>query len=329
MRSAETDGLSTVQHFLKSRAARSLSIAQVARLDDEEAFQCFKMVRWASTDGEPVCPRCGCCAVYTLAKRKLWDCKGCRYQFSVTAGSIFASRKLPIQTYLLAIAIFTNGAKGHPALQMSRDLDCQYKTAFVLCHKLREAMATETADEILDGEVEVDGAYVGGHVRKANHKENRVDRRLAENQTGKRQVVVIMRERRGLTLPFVFRNEGDAIATIGARVKPTATIFADEARGWDALHDRFLTKRVNHQECYSDGEACTNQAESFFSRLRRAELGIHHRISGAYLAAYAGEMAWRENNRRVSNGAQYLGMTAAALNAPVSRRWKGYWQRNA
>jgi ISXO2-like transposase domain len=83
---------------------------------------------------------------------------------------------------------------------------------------------------------------------------------------------------------------------------------------------RFLTKRVNHQECYSDGEACTNQAESFFSRLRRAELGIHHRISGAYLAAYAGEMAWRENNRRISNGAQYLGVISAALNAPVSRQ---------
>ena len=162
MRSAETDGLSTVQHFLKSKAARSLSLAQVARLSDEEAFQCFKMVRWASTQGEPVCPRCGCCAVYTLAKRRLWDCKGCRYQFSVTSKTIFASRKLPIGTYLLAIAIFVNGAKGHAALQLSRDLDVQYKTAFVLSHKLREAMATETADETLSGEVEVDGAYVGG-----------------------------------------------------------------------------------------------------------------------------------------------------------------------
>ena len=90
----------TVQHFLKSRAARSLSIAQVARLGGEEAFECFRMVRWASTQGEAVCPRCGCCATYTLAKRKLWDCKACRYQFSVTAGTIFASRKLPIRTLL-------------------------------------------------------------------------------------------------------------------------------------------------------------------------------------------------------------------------------------
>lgn len=73
---------------------------------------------------------------------------------------------------------------------------------------------------------------------------------------------------------------------------------------------------------------CTNQAESFFSRLRRAEIGIHHHVAGPYLSAYASEMAWRENNRRVSNGEQYLMATDAALQHPVSRQWKGNWQRN-
>ncbi|MGB7127048.1 MAG: IS1595 family transposase, partial [Methylovirgula sp.] len=202
-----------------------------------------------------------------------------------------------------------------------------YKTAFVLAHKLREAMASETADDTLQGDVEVDGAYFGGHVRPANWKENRVDRRLLQHQTGKRRVVVVMRERNGVTLPFVFRAEGDSIFMIADRVAPGSTIYADEAASWDVLHQRYLTKRINHQECYSDGEACTNQAESFFSRLRRAEFGIHHHISGRYLASYASEMAWRENNRRFSNGEQYLMTTAASLAHPVSRQWKGYWQR--
>ena len=298
-------------------------------MSDEEAHDAFRMIRWAETKGEAVCPRCACATTYKIATRKLWKCKACSHQFSVTSGTIFASRKLPIVTYLLAIAIFVNGAKGHSALQLSRDLDVQYKTAFVLSHKLREAMTTETADETLKGTVEVDGAYFGGYVKPANWKANRVDRRLAEHQTGKRRVVVVMRERGGITLPFVFRSEAQGVQAIGARVEAGSIIHADEARGWDAMHDRFLTKRINHQECYSDGEACTNQAESFFSRLRRAEIGIHHHISGRYLYQYANEMAWRENNRRVSNGAQYLGVTAAALNAPVSRQWKGYWQRAA
>lgn len=59
----------------------------------------------------------------------------------------------------------------------------------------------------------------------------------------------------------------------------------------------------------------------------RAEVGTHHHIAGKYLSAYAGEMAWRENNRRVSNGEQYLMVVGAALNSPVSRMWKGYWQK--
>ena len=296
-------------------------------MSDEEAHDAFRMIRWAETKGEAVCPKCGSFATYQLSTTKRWKCRDCKHQFTVTSGTLFANRKLPIRTYLLAIAIFVNGAKGHSALQLSRDLDVQYKTAFVLSHKLREAMATETADATLQGTVEVDGAYFGGHVKPANWKENRVDRRKAQNQTGKRRVVVVMRERGGIAVTTVVKSEGQAVQAIAARVSPDAIIHADEARGWDVLHDRFLTKRINHEECYSDGNACTNQAESFFSRLRRAEIGTHHHISGRYLHCYAGEMTWRENNRRVSNGAQYLGVIAAALNAPVSRQWKGYWQR--
>lgn len=317
------------QHFLLSRAARSLSLAKVARLSDEEAYDTFKQLRWCDTGGEPVCPRCGCLAHYRIETRKLWKCKGCEHQFSVTSGTIFASRKLPIRTYLLAIAIFANGAKGHSALQLSRDLDVQYKTAFVLSHKLREAIAADDATRTVSGTVEVDGAYFGGYVKPANRKADRVDRRLLQNQTGKRRVVVAMRERGGRTLPFVFRSEDAAVPTIAARVAPGSVLHADEATGWDRLHSRFLTKRINHSEAYSDGEACTNQAESFFSRIRRAEIGIHHRIAGPYLSAYASEMAWREDHRRVSNGVQYLAITSAALAHPVSRQWKGYWQRIA
>ena len=66
-----------------------------------------------------------------------------------------------------------------------------------------------------------------------------------------------------------------------------------------------------------------------FPTFSRAEIGIHHHIASSYLAAYASEMAWREDNRRVSNGEQFLLATASALAHPVSRQWKGYWQRGA
>ena len=325
--STQNVGMVMAQHFLLSTAARTLSLAKVARMSDEEAREAFKEIRWSATAGDPVCPRCGCLGVYSYTSRALFKCKACEHQFSATSGTIFASRKLPLRTILLAIAIFVNGAKGHSALQLSRDLDVQYKTAFVLSHKIREAIAAEKAEATVSGNVAVDGAYFGGYVKPANYKENRRDRRLAINQTGKRQVVVIAREIGGKTLPFVFKSEPESLATLGQRIEVGSTVHADEATHWDALQSRFLTRRINHQDAYSDAGACTNEAESFFSRLRRAEIGTHHHISGRYLASYAHEMAWREDNRRVSNGEQYLIVVNAALAHPVSRQWKGYWQR--
>ncbi|MQA65529.1 MAG: IS1595 family transposase [Alphaproteobacteria bacterium] len=317
------------QHFLLSAKARTLSLAKVMRLSDAEAYDAFKAIRWADNGGEPYCPRCGCVTVYEYRARKIFKCKGCGSQFSVTTGTIFASRKLSVRDLLAAIAIFVNGAKGVSALQLSRDLDVQYKTAFVLAHKLREAMGAEMQDRKLHGEVEVDGAFFGGYIKPENRKEDRIDRRLKENQNGKRKAVVIMRERKGRALPFVFDGEDEALSTIIERVQPGSTIYADEASCWDALHSRYEAKRINHSVAYRDEDACTNQAESYFSRLRRAEIGTHHKISGRYLYQYAREMAWREDNRRKANGTLYTLAARAALAHPVSENWKGYWQRKA
>src|SRR5438552_2341256 len=209
-------------HFLNTPAARSLSIAQVLRLSDEEAFATFQRVRFAANGGEPYCPNCGCAVVYTLAETPIrWKCSGCRKKFSVTSGTIFHSRKLAIRDYLAVTALFCNGVKGVAALRLSRDMNINPKSAFVLLHKLREAMGATLAD---------------------------------------------------------------------------------------------------------DG-ACTNQAESYFSRLRRSEFGIHHRISGRRLQAYADECAWRENHRRLPNGTHWNLITAAALAHPKSATWAGYWHR--
>ena len=315
------------QHFLLSAQARTLSLATVLRLSDDEAYAVFKDIRWAAHDGEPHCPRCGCVAVYEYRTRRIFRCQGCTAQFSITTDTIFASRKLSFRDLLAAIAIFVNGAKGISALQLSRDLDVQYKTAFVLAHKLREAMGAEMRDRRLSGHVEIDGAYFGGYRKPENRKEDRVDRRLVEHQTGKRRAVVVMRERNGDTLPFVFGREDEAVATISQRVIEGTTVYADEASCWDGLHARFAMKRINHSVAFMDEDACTNQAESYFSRLRRAEIGTHHHVSGPYLGAYANEMAWREDNRRKSNGTLYLLVVTATMAHSVSQQWAGYWQR--
>jgi transposase-like protein len=318
-----------MQHFLLSAAARTLSLKAVFKMGEDKAYETFCQLRWPETDGEAVCPDCGCTQTYAITTRRRFKCVACHKQFSVTSGTIFASRKLSFTDLLAAIVIFVNGAKGVSALQVSRDLDVQYKTAFVLSHKLREAMAREDAGRKLAGEIETDGAYFGGYVKPANNKANRKDRRLLVNQNGKRQSVVVIRERDGQSITFVGKSEAEGVAHVKANVAADSVVYADEASHWDVLHAHYEAHRINHSLSYSDGIACTNMAESFFSRLRRMEIGTHHHIAGPYLAAYASEASWREDNRRVDNGSQAMMVGAASMASPQSRAWAGYWQRAA
>lgn len=200
----------------------------------------------------------------------------------------------------------------------------------MLAHKLREALSAEVATETLDGEVEIDGAYFGGHVRPENRKEDRRDRRELANKSDRRRVVVALRERGGRTLSFVRHREAEGVEIARARMVAGAKLFADEATHWDALEMQFAAERINHSVSYSDGNGKhTNMVESYFSRLRRMVGGQHHHVSHRYLYQYANHAAWLEDHRRRSNGGNASALLGGALNHPVSRVWAGYWQRAA
>lgn len=327
---------SVTQHFLLTAAARTLSLASVSRMSDEDCERVFIRLRWSDNNGDAYCPHCGCTTVY-MARRSngapRWRCKACRKDFSVTSGTLFAFHKMPLRAYLMAVAIFANEVKGKSMLALARDLGTQYKTAFVLAHKIREAMAAEVRQSRIGGEgkrAEVDGGYFGGYVKPANHRENRRDRRLRVNQSGKRKVVVVIRERGGKTLPGVFRTEADALNFIRRSVPPSTEMYADEAGSWNELHSRYTLHRINHQEAYSLGgvaQVHTNNAEGFFSRMRRAEIGHHHHVAGPYLLRFAQEAAWREDHRRDPNGSQVDRIVVLAMTNKPSIDFCGYWQR--
>ena len=317
------------QHFLLSAAARTLSLKAIYRAGEAAAYEMFCQLRWPETNGEAVCPDCGCVETYKITTRRKFKCKACHRQFSVTSETIFANRKMDFVDLLAGICMFVNGAKGKSAVQVSRELDCQYKTAWVLCHKLREAMQDEYEDRTVEGEVEVDGAYFGGHIRPSNKREDRIDRRLKRHQTGKRRVVVAIRQRKGRTLTFVTKKENEGVAIVRKKVMPGSMIFADEASHWDYLGLDYDMGRIDHGEAYSLGDGThTNMAESFFSRLRRMVRGQHHFVSPKYLHQYANHAAWLEDHRRESNGLLIGRMVRNAMAAPVSRTFAGYWQRS-
>lgn len=329
------------QHFLLSAKARTLSVRKVMELSDDQAFAVFKELRWGAGE-EVACPVCGVIGKHYFQRtRKQWRCKDCNHTFSVTSGTIFAFHKLPLRVYLAAIAIYTNAVKGISALQLSRDLGVQYKTAFVLAHKIRESLMEHRDVVPLVGEVHMDGAYVNGYVRPKNKKEDRIDRRLAVNQRPDKRCVFVMRQKietagdlikgANKTLTFIIKaeNQADVSKLADEFVKKGSTICADESNAYDPLHAKFDTRRVNHaQEYRSDAGITNNLAESYFSRFRRMQYGQTHKFGNLYLANYANEAAYREDTRRKPNGEIFVDITKKCARTKTSHDWCGYWQGN-
>jgi hypothetical protein len=315
-----------------------LTLRQVFSMSEEEAYAKFKMLRWPDTAGQPVCPACGGHDHWTLIENKKWKCrqKQCRIQFTVTSRTIFASRKMAFCDIVAAIAIFANGVLGVAALRLRRDLGFAYKTAFVLAHKLREAMSVDY-DEQLEGIVEIDGAYIGN--RRHRLPNRRVDGDEAfeawkkKNPKVPTSMVAIRErthddpERRPKVRMFHVPKEGDGVPIARRIVKRGTIMHADEGTQWEPLEMYFDTKRINHSESYSDGIACTNGVESAFSRLRCAERGVYRYFTKAYAQQYGWEMAWREEHNRVDNGRQVELVIGNALRSRTSRM-AGYWQRH-
>ena len=306
-------------------------------MDEDSARARFRAIRWEATNGEPVCPACGGLDHWTLGAGHKWKCVGCRTQFSVTKGTVFESHKLSFRKLLGIVALFANGVLGVAACRLSREVKISYKSAFVLLHRIREAMGRDDPEAMLGGVVEIDGAIFGGSVPRLPNAKELWDKYKSKNKAAarkKRKLIVVMRERQGddPSVPakvrtFLLSKEGDAIEIARRLVLPDTIMQADFSNQWEPLHLHFKTMRVNHSEHFSRHGACTNQAESFFQRMRCAERGVHLHISGAHVARYAWELGWREEYRRKSNGDQFdmiLGLVAR--NKP-SDTFRGYWRK--
>lgn len=324
------------QHFLLSAEARNLSLIKIAKMNDFQAIATFRQVRWFETKGNPVCPCCGSGGkIYFIASRKQFKCKECASFFSVTSGTIFHGHKLPLQTILMAICIFVNAAKGISALQLSRDLDVQYKTAWVLLHKIRESLMDYDSLRPFQGVVEMDGVYVNGYIRPKNRLEKRIDRRKAYKPN--KRVVISLRQRNEFgiganrTRTFILRSENPIeLSRIAHRfIARGSEVHTDENIGYSNFIAHYDHRVVNHavEYCGINGEN-NNQSESYNSRFRRLQYGQCHKLGTLYLSNYANEIAYREDTRRFNNGFIFRDILKKCLDSGISNELCGYWQGN-
>ncbi len=267
----------------------------IAQFGDEQHCRNYlEAIRWH--DGVR-CPRCDGVKISSILKRDQHNCDNdsCRYQFSVTAGTIFHDTHLPLMKWFLATFLLCQSRKGMSANQLKRMLGVSYKTAWYLCHRIRAAMAAVDA-EPLSGTVEVDETYVGGKPKRGSKR----------GRGTPKEIVIGIRQRGG-DLRF-FHAQDVKSGTLTKYIKENVShdvdvVMTDDFPSYPkAIRQAGVLgehQSINHSKgIYAIGDLHTNTVESAFSLLKRGIIGTWHRVSAKHLPAYLDEMTWRFNNRK-------------------------------
>ncbi|MBA3390772.1 MAG: IS1595 family transposase [Rubrobacter sp.] len=236
------------------------------------------------------CPRCGSAGIARMEDRRQYQCRSCRYQFSVTAGTIFHDSPLPLWKWFLAVYLIIESKKGISANQLKRTLGVSYKTAWYLCHRIRAAL-NEVDAQLLKGIAEVDETFVGGemHGNGRGYKGNKTVVVGAMQRGGNICLKVVRGADRETLHGFIRENTADG----------TEAIYTDEWPAYRGIADGDTEhKAVKHRSGeYARGEVHTNSIENVWSLLKRSIIGSYHQVSAKHLDAYLDELEFRYNNR--------------------------------
>jgi transposase-like protein len=252
---------------------------------EERCRELLELLRWPTG---VCCLRCGNLSVSKLEKRHQYECNGCRYQFSGTAGSVFHDSHLPLWKWFLATYLMCEGKKGISANQLKRTLGISYKTAWYLCHRIREAMKSDTSAK-LDGIVEADETFIGGTYDKRR-------KRAAYDKTC--VVGVIQRGGPVRAQKIPSRGARAIAAYVRASVEPGSRLMTDEYAGYEAVGREYAHSKVVHSKLqYVEGLTHTNSIENFWSLFKCGLVGSFHKVSEKHLNRYLDEFTYRFNGR--------------------------------
>jgi transposase-like protein len=254
---------------------------------DAECRQALEELRWPKG---VKCLRCDSDKISRITTRKQYDCDACRYRFSATTGTIFHDSHLPLPKWFLAILLMCEAKKGISANQMKRTLGVAHKTAWYLCHRIREAMRTENS-EPLTGTVEVDETWIGG----------RVHRGKGQGRRNKKIVIGAIQRGGDIRLQSTKTVDREALhGFIRANAPNPQRIMTDEWFAYRGIGDKDTThETVEHSaKEYVRGDVYTNTVESAFGLFKRGIVGSFHQVSHKHLDRYLDEFEFRFNNRK-------------------------------
>ena len=269
---------------------------------DEQCLDYLEAMRWPNG---LCCIACGSTKVSRITREsktknkrtRLYQClePQCKHQFSPTAGTIFHDSHLPLPKWFMAIALICEAKKGVSACQMQRHLGVNYRTAWHLCHRIRQAMTQESL--LLDAEaVEVDETYVGGRSYRRRHhgryKSKPDDVVLGMVERGGRLKLIPIADAKSAILKAPMQKHiAPSVGTIYTDGHPIYVFATKET--WPGKH-----KTIDHNRTYGIGETHTNTIENAFSLLKRGLHGTFHQVSKKHLGRYCDEFSYRFNRRK-------------------------------
>ena len=279
----------------------NLNITDPIFHNEEAAERHIFLSRWP--DEEPTCPHCGSTKVRRMGGKTqagMFLCNDCRDKFTVRTGTVMERSHVPLHKWLLATHLMAASKKGMSAKQMERMLGVTYKTAWFLCHRIREAMDGATGNGPLGGPnavVEADETFVGGK------QKNRATRAVKP-----KKAVVALVEREGHVRSFHVANVNakHLRGLIVTNVDRASHLMTDESMVYTRVGREFAghTSVIHSQKEYvrMGGFAHSNTAENFFSIFKRGVIGTYHHMSEAHLGRYCREFDMRYNTRTMTDG---------------------------
>jgi transposase-like protein len=273
--------------------------------DPDNALAFAVRMRWQ--DGKPTCPRCASQENNFLATRRVWECKGCRKQFSVKQGSIFEDSAIPLDKWLTAMWMLATCKNGISSYEVSRDLAVSQKAAWFMLHRIRLAMQARSLEKKLCGEVEADETFIGGKLTNMHRRSKRLVRAGGGKNWG-RAVVLGLLQRDGDVRAAVApsRKKHHVHPTVKGNVEAGSTLYTDNLPSYDGLKKEFTHEFIDHAVTYVEGRVHTNGMENFWSLLKRGLKGTYVSVDPAHLQAYVDEQVFRFNNRKGTDLDRFL-----------------------
>ena len=264
----------------------------------DRAFQCALDLRFPS--GIVSCPRCGSERHAFIKTRRIWQCYGCKKQFSLKVGTIFEDSPLGLDKWMCAYWLLANSKNGVSSCELARSIGITQKSAWHMLHRIRTTMHDDSITK-LSGEVEADETFIGGKAR--NMHLSKKARRITGTGTKDKTAVMGILERGGKVKTMVVENRKKAAlqSEVKKHVEAGAALYTDALLSYEGLAGQYAHAVVDHAVEYVNGRIHTNGLENFWSLLKRGINGTYVSIEPFHLFRYLDEQSFRYNNRKNMN----------------------------